>query len=58
MPILSFSLSVIDLDFTKVVMHGDRQVLLEIESPIIAEKATIILSWVNFPTPGVDSFKL
>ena len=58
MTILSFSLSVIDLDFTKVVMHGDRQVLLEIESPIIAEKATIILSWVNLPTPGVDSFKL
>ena len=51
MTILSLSLSVIDLDFTKVVMHGDRQVLLEIESPIIAEKATIILSWVNFPTP-------
>ena len=55
MTILSWS--VIDLDFTKVVTHGDRQVLLEIESPIIAEKATIILSLVNLPTPGVDSFK-
>ena len=52
------NMSVIDLDFTKVVTHGDGQVLLEMESPIIAEKATIYLPWVNFPTPGVDSFKL
>ena len=48
----------IDLDFTKVVEHGERQVLLDMDSPIIADTATIILSSVNLPTPEVDSFKL
>ena len=48
----------IDLDLTKVVEHGERQVLFDMERPIIADTATIILSDVNLPTPEVDSFKL
>ena len=40
---LLFSIVIFDLECTKVVKHGERHVLLEMESPIAAEKAIIIL---------------
>ena len=41
---VTVSIVIADLECTKVVKHGERHVLLEIESPIAAEKAIIILS--------------